>query len=832
MINNFFLLLELEPEEKDVQIIKNQISKKQTDWSKQSNHPTKGQEYKRNLDLLPQIQEVMLNPQKRAKEANEARRLKREAEKEAFQLVDKSIEVLSINGEIQEQEFEELCRRFSNIAPEDIRRRITVPIVKGKAKHQREGLDQSLKQTIDDTLKILGQQSLYEFLVLSPSSSLATLQNRTQERYKELSCQANKDTKVTAALELTGHCRSIFKNDLQRELYDRSLAQAHYETLNEALDIAGMDGNISAKEYAYLLKKAQEFGIQHQDAEEYILDYVKQKKWSLERSGNTQAENMRRCAACGVTTLATAKNCSNCGHELQVACPQCRQKNFSDTSHCSGCGFNIGDMPNALPLIESARQALQRGDKASARHLFEQAAKYWPHHPDIENPLSVLRNEYQTLANYPQLLKQALSQKHYYKAEQLLNEIERVAPSHPELMLRSQTDQAIKGCKEWLLKARDAIHADDQSYAYEKALAISADCPVALMELSRLTQNPRRLNLSVPVKPQTEKSVQKKKNQGQPKPERSLWSLLGVKDKAKNVALSEPEPETKAPESLLSDVLIIGPVASGKTTLTASLQFAAMQGQGTAYQIIPKNPAMIQLFQSFGETIYSGQIPINATMGEITEYQFQLMLNGQQTPFHLLDGPGGAIFDAQHHFREEMLWNLRRSEGLLFCLDITDQNNIRQLFTTLPSLFPQVLNYKADQRLKLKRIAIVLTKVDRYISDQMKSGQLTAQEALDFAKNLDPAQLVREVVMDINLRPLFQYTNPDTVLACGISSIFGFRPDTGEINFNPENGGLSSYFPGASPQQVLANWHPFRVLEPFAFLATGELGHMAVLKSL
>jgi len=58
---NFYILLELDldPPEVDPAIIDSVIRKKQTEWSRLVNHPSKGLQAKKNMNLIPEIRRVV-----------------------------------------------------------------------------------------------------------------------------------------------------------------------------------------------------------------------------------------------------------------------------------------------------------------------------------------------------------------------------------------------------------------------------------------------------------------------------------------------------------------------------------------------------------------------------------------------------------------------------------------------------------------------------------------------------------------------------------------------------------------------------------------------------
>src|SRR5947209_6359275 len=101
---NFYLLLELDPSERDPRRIEAAILKKQADWSRDRNHPTKGRQAQKFGELLQDIRGVMLDAARREEEAREADRLLRERQKEAARQLDEAIGILAAAGHMLESQ--------------------------------------------------------------------------------------------------------------------------------------------------------------------------------------------------------------------------------------------------------------------------------------------------------------------------------------------------------------------------------------------------------------------------------------------------------------------------------------------------------------------------------------------------------------------------------------------------------------------------------------------------------------------------------------------------------------------------------------------------------
>ncbi len=330
---NFYILLELpiDPPETDLKTIEEAITKKQAEWSRLRNHPTKGLQVQKYINMIPEIRQVMMDDSLRAKEAQAA---KDSAEKdkesklpdidrhidilmgkgfitkeeliklseihgfsqgeiqdrvtakknETFTRIDQQIGLRMAKGYITEPEIDKIAKRNA-IPVDEVRKRVRCPIRKEEDKGENglpRQLDRTIEKSINDNLRILNKRSLYDFLGRYESEGLKELQEAAARKKKELAATSRKDANVTAGITLVGHCATIFKTDESRNAYDVSLARARLSELDSDIDIAGMSGKIRPEYFQILVQKAVDFGMETEEAERYIKDYCRRKNWSIE----------------------------------------------------------------------------------------------------------------------------------------------------------------------------------------------------------------------------------------------------------------------------------------------------------------------------------------------------------------------------------------------------------------------------------------------------------------------------------------------------------------------------------------------------------------------
>ena len=331
---NFYLLLNLsiDPPEKNPEIIEAAINKKRAEWSRYRNHPTKGIQAKQMIGLIPEMRRVMQDPQLREQEAKAAiDRIKKKLSKK-FAEVDRHLEIQMSKGFITEEEIFKLAK-LHGVKDTSVRKRIqrlekkklnevdkTIalrlakgyiteeeiekiaklhhidvnkvhPRVKGPIRKAGEAtpdepvkrLDRSIEKRINENLKIVGKSSLYEFLDISASASLELIQKKAKKKEAEILGIGKKDAVVTASGDLVGLCFSLFKTPESRQAYDLSIAKSQLAEFNSDIDVAGFDGKIRAEYFDKLVERAKKFGMDPDEATQYITEYCKKKNWAIEK---------------------------------------------------------------------------------------------------------------------------------------------------------------------------------------------------------------------------------------------------------------------------------------------------------------------------------------------------------------------------------------------------------------------------------------------------------------------------------------------------------------------------------------------------------------------
>jgi hypothetical protein len=289
----------------------------------------------------------------------------------------------------------------------------------------------------------------------------------------------------------------------------------------------------------------------------------------------------------------------------------------------------------------------------------------------------------------------------------------------------------------------------------------------------------------------------------------------------------------------MNEYLIIGPSDAGKTGLLATLFHAAMRPESQV-RVRPTSKAMENLFDQTQQTVRAGRLPILSTLN-ITEYTFVLELeykrpwplknSREAVSFRMWDGPGGSIFrdsnseedfdEAVHlDFRQRLIEALRTADGFLLCVDATRPDRALPMFESLPAI---MFETKCD-RLPAERVGVCLTKIDALFQERRF-------DARRHAESQSPRARFNDLVPAATNSTLRNYLKPSALVGFNWTSVYGFLPN-GEPNYDQPTDGLRiNRNQPHSVREVVDKWVPFRVLDPFIFLASGRAGAHEIIKA-
>jgi len=515
---NYYILLDLsiDPPETDAKAIEAAIARKQSEWSRLRNHPTKGLQAQQYISMIPDIRRVMMDPALREQEAAGAKthtardkagkigeidrhieilmgkgfisqeeivklarrhgmeekeiqdrvRLKKD---EKFARVDQQLSLRMAKGYITEEEIKKLAQRH-NLKVDEVKSRVYIPMLKNApekdAPEQRQ-MDRSLEKSIRENLKIVEKKSLYDFLGLHESADLETLTEAISRKKKELSRAGKKDAQVTAGNTLAGHCATIFRNEDSRIAYDISLAKSRLAELDSDIDISGFNGQIRREYYEILVKKAMDFGMEEQEAERYIQDYCTRKNWTVEPPKGNKRRFVLIGAVLGVLLIfSAAGGFFYMNHSRQQAMEEAyaaleaqveaEDDIRSGIDHIRQYILEHQDESGYDELVENARELLsQQQNRLHEKRYAEasSAAEAHVHEEDFEAARGVLRD----------YIDSGPPRSHANRAEQALAEIDATVEKADfnalsEIMVEGNAGQKIDAITRYLENHPEGRH--------------------------------------------------------------------------------------------------------------------------------------------------------------------------------------------------------------------------------------------------------------------------------------------------------------------------------------------------------------------------------------
>ena len=255
--------------------------------------------------------------------------------------------------------------------------------------------------------------NVYEFLHAAPTSPLSTLKAKLAEAHAKYNTAnaslVNKTPHLQAASSLFRVLDEVFQTDESRRKWERCMVLTRIEERLASSFMARISsGAVSAESYLDAVEKCREEGLSKPDADYYVYEYyIIEKKCPMPRRAvqkEAQSES-RFCGLCHAANPPGAKNCRQCGAPLDVICPnligkpptKCGKKVEYGDGHCPHCGFAVGDMPLALPLLKEAKDDLAKNDIAEALAKVKRALEYWPTLDDAKKLQSEITKRVQEL---------------------------------------------------------------------------------------------------------------------------------------------------------------------------------------------------------------------------------------------------------------------------------------------------------------------------------------------------------------------------------------------------------------------------------------------------
>lgn len=292
--------------------------------------------------------------------------------------------------------------------------------------------------------------------------------------------------------------------------------------------------------------------------------------------------------------------------------------------------------------------------------------------------------------------------------------------------------------------------------------------------------------------------------------------------------------------------LIFGPSNVGKTALLASFFYAAgvFFQKGVSIRLQAENDSTRLVQQHNLSFLRTGHLPFQGTYS-IMEYDFILSIEKERyglsrvlgkkeswyNRFRFFDSPGGSVFAldgedidyaVQGEHRKILVSELSKAQGLILCVDAAEENKKEgkghwsgSLYTSLNEIFsrtPKSLKRGGIPQLGIQKVYVCINKSDLWAVQE--GFQADAQEQVE---ELDPLVFAHRLLGQGFFNTLVTFFQPQTEIAFGFSSSFGFL-----------EGGPNAMLMGGIGmgneirREHLESWNPYQVLDPFVFLTMGS----------
>lgn len=487
---NYYELLELDPSVSDWPTIEAQLEAKRREWSSQRNAPkmATARRAQAGLAAFGDMHRELHDPEKRlqhqlaARAAIEARRQRRGRDlKNAIDIY------LAGSGRIGIRAFGELTREFSDSFSEgELRQQLSaVGLTIGDAPKSSippfvppPQLPAPKWKEIRECMRIVGHDTLYEFLGLDRTTSLSARVERARAIGSELTRSGKTDPKSSTAATLAGHCAVIFQSESETAQYDGSESSRVFEELRAQLRRAGHDGVVTERELHVLVDFAKSRGIRPQVAMSFIAQESASLNLHVQYADTAASVETASCGRCGAINLSSASSCSACGSPLSIACPECAAPTRSDAASCDKCGCRVGDASYVDVLQSAGEEALARGALATAEDAWRRASAIWPRArrlADLHSRIQARKSERDALR---QELDAAVASMRVYEAGRLLDRITEAFPDAVGGSTQSEIRTAVQRADALFAAAETAKRAGHETQtllALERCVAEATD---------------------------------------------------------------------------------------------------------------------------------------------------------------------------------------------------------------------------------------------------------------------------------------------------------------------------------------------------------------------
>jgi hypothetical protein len=304
---------------------------------------------------------------------------------------------------------------------------------------------------------------------------------------------------------------------------------------------------------------------------------------------------------------------------------------------------------------------------------------------------------------------------------------------------------------------------------------------------------------------------------------------------------------------------MLGPSASGKTTLLAAIKRACEQPSedGVNYEFIAELETA-GLISSAIDKITDRARGLDAT-ASMNTYPFEVHVSAKSPHFwsppleaalHVVmtDSGGGTLLPAAMEtmtavgHRPAVIRTAIDASCMILCVDITRpgvvvlEKNLAVAFAeiTQPRHIETPVHWKEQMWNRLRRRPAPTTRfkwrrclnADRFLLMLTQVDKLcyrlppTIERTIRFAQMIDPVEHARDLLGVPLLRMIHSALKPGAIMAVGVTSSYGFHPLTGDSFADTD--GTPINLASESGEDILRRWTPYGIRDALYFLATGQ----------
>ncbi|MBA4232481.1 MAG: hypothetical protein C0465_17930 [Ralstonia sp.] len=404
--SNLFLDLDLPADTTDSTLFEAAVTRKVAEWSKQTEHPSKGPEVRVKLAAIHTFRETFRNESARAKAAAEARAERGRAENEVNQRLGDQIKILSVHGSYVLNDLDSLAKEFKDYFTADqIKGRLTIAGLLPASDNTvavpaAKVLDSGRAKAIETGLKLVGVDDLYALVGLTPSAKTTNLRKAVDEQLEKWRHKI--DPVTDERKKMLGEAGALFSSDEERSIYDATLANARLTPIGELIERAARGGFISIEVFNALMAEGVKRGASLEATRAFILSYAVKRKFKVQEAQPAQVREQLVCANCRVIHAMerTLTVCTNCGLSLFQQCPKCRKPSPVTERTCPTCKFAIGDAPDVEAILSRVERFIDDRKFRAATTALDEAKRYeadWPKVDEARAKIRKFTGEYEKL---------------------------------------------------------------------------------------------------------------------------------------------------------------------------------------------------------------------------------------------------------------------------------------------------------------------------------------------------------------------------------------------------------------------------------------------------